>query len=141
MKRECIVCGCISEVNSKMIKYVRCIDDPQENLSTKVICPYYKHSEAYPNLYYVLGKDACFKDAYSCCYCIHRIISKEDHDYYCIYEYFDSTKKNMYYLEPIDKNARINKAITAIRFWKCPECNSIHELSHKETICQYDIQE
>ena len=134
MKRKCTICHCQSEADSKILKYVKCVDDSQENLCEKEICPYYQRSEVYPNSYYALGRDACFKDSYSCCYCMHRIISKEEKDYYCIYEHFDPEKRIMYYLKPVCDDTNITKAIVVIRYWVCPECNSIHEISRKETV-------
>lgn len=133
MKRTCTICGCQSEADSKILRYVKCIDDSQEKFCEKVICPYYKRSEVYSKAYYILGNDACFKDAYSCCYCMHRIIGKEKRDYYCIYENYDSVNRSMYYLKPTCVDFQIAKSITTIRYWMCSECSSLHEISRKET--------
>jgi len=106
-----------------IIKILQSTDD--DNSFDRVYCPYYQHGEICNDAYsYACNVNDCFKDAYSCCNCTHKIYD-EDSNSYCQYGYYDSETKNMYYLCPKDANTSQRKK-SVISYWKCPFCNTIH---------------
>ena len=131
MKRECNLCGSRIELTSKTISITKAADNADENDCKRIICPHYSVNEVNSNAYERYnGSDECFKRSYSCINCMHRFYSPELDGYYCIFDYLDKEKKEMYYLQPL--KSKVNRKHITIRYWICPVCKGKVEISIKE---------
>lgn len=97
----------------------------------KIYCPYYHKNEiCHAAYYYSYNLEDTFKEPYSCCNCSHRILTSEG-DSICPYGWLDQEERKMYYLEPRIKTKE-NTVIIKARYWTCPICKTVHEISLKE---------
>lgn len=132
----CIRCGNTSDIqkNLKKITTSKIISINNQCDYEKIYCPYYQHSEiCHSAYYYSYSTEDCFKDAYNCCYCSHKV-GDDDGNFFCDYDYYDKEVKNMYYLRPIvTGNAKEFKVIKLITtYWECPICKTWYRMSCKE---------
>lgn len=131
MKRECNLCGSKSEVAAKVVTITKTTDLSDVSDCKRIVCSHFPVNEVNSNAYERYnGSDECFKGKFSCCNCMHRIYSPEFEDYYCMFDYLDKEKKEMYYLQPLLSG--LNRKRIVIRYWLCPVCKAKIEISIKE---------
>lgn len=131
MKRECNLCGSRSEVATKVITITKTTNYSDVNDCKRIVCSHYPNDEVNSNAYERYNdSDECFKKKYNCSNCMHRFYSPELEGYYCLFDYLDKEKKEMYYLQPL--LSKTGRKRIMIRYWLCPVCKAKIEVSIKE---------
>ena len=130
MLKTCKVCDHQAVVNKYERVRIRKTRMPTDEFAPRVVCPYFSLSESYPFLYYLRTPGGCFKDSNSCSYCNHRFVDGDNIEF-CIYDFYDKEKREMFYIPAQNKSNCIEVFIS---YWECPNCRSLNIINRKEKI-------